>query len=668
MSTPRQRQFCPGDDPLVENGVAEPVKLRWPAAGLRGGLSRLLDQLLLLDQAAKVWLVDEPAGERLHGSLQLQKCEDRRHQLKDDRPVFDLGAQPRNAGRHDAAMIGDHGLAGHQRRRRRVPSASGLLDQACFVDQLIALKRELFVPKAVVEAECYRRPLPAFASRGRVAGAVCPFNQARSQNVQHDRRRAGAVVLPWKIFIPTLPAALGRARCLFLAGQCEIADGDDALLALGADAVPIGEGVELLNVPQRMTGLLLDPPPQTGLQRSVLKRKWSGGQGVRLPDGENTGFTVVYGDDKGDQVHFGFVGLDGGSVFPGSYCLIVHVRESGWPARGCLNRFKCKRACPHVNTAQLHGHFLALRTCTKMWQTRHPRLVTLGKEGPLSAVGDTKAITPPGIRSRKGGTPLVCLTAYTTPVARLVDPHCDVVLVGDSVGMVLHGLPSTLGVTLEMMIMHGKAVRRGLERPLMIVDMPFGSYEESPEQAFRNAARLMTETGCAAVKLEGGETMAETIRFLAARGVPVMAHVGLTPQAVNTFGGYRVQGRGGDAERIRRDALAVSEAGAFAVVLEKVPEALARRITGEVEIPTIGIGASAACDGQILVVDDMLGLFGEFRPKFVKRYGELGEAAAAAIAAYAWEVKERRFPGAEHVFADAPRPVHADATKSGDAA
>lgn len=244
----------------------------------------------------------------------------------------------------------------------------------------------------------------------------------------------------------------------------------------------------------------------------------------------------------------------------------------------------------------------------------------------------------------------------------------DMVLVGDSVGMVLHGLPSTLGVTLEMMIMHGKAVRRGLEQALMIVDMPFGSYEESPEQAFRNAARIMAETGCAAVKLEGGETMAETIRFLATRGVPVMAHVGLTPQAVNTFGGYRVQGRGGDAGRIGRDALAVSEAGAFAIVLEKLPETLARRITGEVATPTIGIGASAACDGQILVIDDMLGIFGDFRPKFVKRYADLGEAAAAAIAAYAKEVKERQFPGAEHVFDDAPRPVDADATNSGDAA
>ncbi|RWO95063.1 MAG: 3-methyl-2-oxobutanoate hydroxymethyltransferase [Mesorhizobium sp.] len=286
----------------------------------------------------------------------------------------------------------------------------------------------------------------------------------------------------------------------------------------------------------------------------------------------------------------------------------------------------------------------------------------------MSATQNVRAMTPPKVAERKGGVPLVCLTAYTTPVARLVDPHCDVVLVGDSVGMVLHGLPSTLGVTLEMMIMHGQAVRRGLEQSLMIIDMPFGSYEESPEQAFRNAARVMAETGCAAVKLEGGETIAETIRFLAARGVPVMGHVGLTPQAVNTFGGYRVQGRGSDAERIVSDALAVSEAGAFAVVLEKVPEALARRITGEVAIPTIGIGASAACDGQILVVDDMLGLFGDFRPKFVKRYTELGEAAAAAVAVYAREVKERRFPAAEHVFADAPKPADADASNSGQAA
>lgn len=281
----------------------------------------------------------------------------------------------------------------------------------------------------------------------------------------------------------------------------------------------------------------------------------------------------------------------------------------------------------------------------------------------MSASGETKAITLPDIVARKGGTPMACLTAYTTPTAKLVDRHCDIVLVGDSVGMVLHGLPSTLGVTLDMMVMHGKAVRRGLERALMVVDMPFSSYEEGPEQAFRNAARLMAETGCAAVKLEGGESMAATIRFLAAHGIPVMAHVGLTPQAVNTFGGYRVQGRGGEADRIRRDATAVAEAGAFSVVLEKVPEQLARRITKEIVIPTIGIGASPACDGQILVTDDMLGLFTAFQPKFVKRYAELGDAASAAIAAYAREVRERRFPAAEHVFGDEPRTV-----KGGEAA
>ncbi|MEQ1951733.1 3-methyl-2-oxobutanoate hydroxymethyltransferase [Mesorhizobium sp. CN2-181] len=283
----------------------------------------------------------------------------------------------------------------------------------------------------------------------------------------------------------------------------------------------------------------------------------------------------------------------------------------------------------------------------------------------MSAAADTKAITPPDIRARKSKVPLVCLTAYTTPMAKLVDRHCDVVLVGDSVGMVLHGLPSTLGVTLDMMIMHGKAVRRGLERALLVVDMPFGSYEEGPEQAFRNAARLMAETDCAAVKLEGGESMAATIRFLTGRGIPVMAHVGLTPQAVNMFGGYRVQGRGEDADRIRREAVTVADAGAFSVVLEKVPEHLARQITAEIAIPTIGIGASPACDGQILVIDDMLGLFSAFRPKFVKRYADLGDQAEAAIAAYADEVRKRRFPAAEHVFADIPQ---AESVKGGEAA
>lgn len=273
----------------------------------------------------------------------------------------------------------------------------------------------------------------------------------------------------------------------------------------------------------------------------------------------------------------------------------------------------------------------------------------------MSASAKLRALTPPAIAKAKGGTPIVCLTAYTTPVARLVDAHCDLVLVGDSVGMVLHGLPSTLGVTIDMMILHGKAARRGVSRALLVVDLPFGSYEEGPDQAFRNAARVMAETGCGAVKLEGGTAVAPTIAFLTLRGIPVMAHIGLTPQSVNAFGGYGVQGRGADGERIRRDAQAVAEAGAFAVVLEKVPESLAARITKDIPIPTIGIGASAACDGQILVVDDMLGAFADFRPKFVKRYAELGDAADRAIAAYAAEVRARKFPAAEHVFGDAPK-------------
>ena len=271
----------------------------------------------------------------------------------------------------------------------------------------------------------------------------------------------------------------------------------------------------------------------------------------------------------------------------------------------------------------------------------------------MSATTKLKVPTPADIVARKGGAPLVCLTAYTTPVAQLTDPHCDIVLVGDSVGMVLHGLPSTLGVTMEMMVLHGQAVARGLSRAMMVVDMPFGSYEESPEQAFRNAATLMAETGCAAVKLEGGVEMAPTIRHLTRRSIPVMAHIGLTPQAINTLGGYRVQGRGEDAARVLADADAVADAGAFSVVLEKVPERLADEITARLAIPTIGIGASAGCDGQILVVDDMLGLFTAFKPKFAKRYATLGADADKAIAAYAEEVRARSFPAPEHVFGDA---------------
>ncbi len=275
----------------------------------------------------------------------------------------------------------------------------------------------------------------------------------------------------------------------------------------------------------------------------------------------------------------------------------------------------------------------------------------------MSVQKEGKAITPPDIAARKGGVKLVCLTAYTTPMARLVDGQCDVALVGDSVGMVLHGLPSTLGVTLEMMILHGRAVRRGLERALMVVDLPFGSYEAGPAQAFAAAARVMAETGCAAVKLEGGTAMAETIRFLTERGIPVMGHIGLTPQAVHALGGYKVQGRGAAGARVLADAAAVADAGAFAVVLEKLPTALAGRITAEIAIPTIGIGAGAACDGQILVVDDMLGMFADFRPKFVRRYAELGRDAGTAIAAYARDVREGHFPAAEHGFADATQPA-----------
>ncbi|WP_281966638.1 3-methyl-2-oxobutanoate hydroxymethyltransferase [Roseovarius nanhaiticus] len=270
----------------------------------------------------------------------------------------------------------------------------------------------------------------------------------------------------------------------------------------------------------------------------------------------------------------------------------------------------------------------------------------------MSATARKTAPLPSDIRAMKGSAPIVSLTAYTTPMARMMDAHCDFVLVGDSVGMVLHGLTSTTGVTMEMMILHGQAVARGLDKAMMVIDMPFGTYEEDPAHAMRNAVRLMRETGAAAVKLEGGAHMAETIAFLTARGVPVMAHIGLTPQSVGTLGGYKVQGRGHSARLLSEDARAVTEAGAFAIVIEKVPAGLADRITADIAIPTIGIGASAGCDGQVLVVDDMLGLFTAFKPKFVKRYATLGEDGEAAIKAYAAEVRARTFPAAEHLFAD----------------
>ncbi|MDX1580455.1 MAG: 3-methyl-2-oxobutanoate hydroxymethyltransferase [Alphaproteobacteria bacterium] len=253
------------------------------------------------------------------------------------------------------------------------------------------------------------------------------------------------------------------------------------------------------------------------------------------------------------------------------------------------------------------------------------------------------------IAKRKGGEPVVCLTAYTALVAQLLDKHVDLLLVGDSVGMVIHGMPNTLGVTMEMMIMHGQAVMRGAPRACVIVDMPFGSYEESKEQAYRNAVRIMRETGCAGVKLEGGAHMAPTIQFLVQRGIPVMGHVGLLPQSVN-MSGYAAKGRKREEwDAIIADAKAVAEAGAFATVLEAVAADLAAKITEEVPNVTIGIGASAACDGQILVTEDMIGLFAT-TPSFVKRYAEWGGAIDEAAANYAEEVKARRFPGREHTY------------------
>lgn len=262
-----------------------------------------------------------------------------------------------------------------------------------------------------------------------------------------------------------------------------------------------------------------------------------------------------------------------------------------------------------------------------------------------------RRITAPEIRARKGGQPIVSLTAYHAHTARLVDPHVDFMLVGDSLGMVMHGYESTVPVPLDLMIMHGAAVVRGSSRALVVVDMPFGSYEESPAIAFRNAARIMKETGCGAIKLEGGQRMAETVRYLSERGIPVMAHIGLTPQSVNTLGGYRAQGRQeSEWAAIEADASAVAQAGAFAMVTEGVAELLAARITRQVPIPTIGIGASAECDGQILVLEDMLGLSPRV-PKFVKRYGELADGIAGAVKAYAEDVRARAFPGREHVYA-----------------
>jgi len=268
----------------------------------------------------------------------------------------------------------------------------------------------------------------------------------------------------------------------------------------------------------------------------------------------------------------------------------------------------------------------------------------------MSVQTQTKRITVPEIRAHKGAKPVVVLTCYHAHTARLLDHHVDIMLVGDSLGMVMHGLETTLGVTLDMMILHAKAVMRGSSRALVTVDMPFGSYEESPAIAFRNAAQVLQETGATAVKMEGGARMADTIRYVTERGIPVMGHIGLTPQSVHVMGGFKTVGRTEeDWPGILADAQAVAEAGAFSVVLEGMAEPLAARVTAEIAIPTIGIGASPACDGQVLVMEDMLGL-NPNPPKFVRQYAQLGPAIEEAVAAYARDVRERRFPGAENVY------------------
>jgi len=263
----------------------------------------------------------------------------------------------------------------------------------------------------------------------------------------------------------------------------------------------------------------------------------------------------------------------------------------------------------------------------------------------------SKRVTVPEITARKGGEPIVSLTAYTAPMAKILDPHVDLLLVGDTMGMVVYGMDSTLGVTLDMPINHGRAVVRGSEHACVIVDMPFGTYQESPQLAFRNAARIMVETGCSGIKIEGGTEMAETVVFLVERGIPVMGHVGLKPQSVNVAGGFRSQGRDAlDAENILQDAKAIAKAGAFSVVVEAVVEDLATTITQAIDVPTIGIGGSAACDGQILVTEDAIGMFSDFTPKFVKQFAQIGDQIGRAVADYAVEVKARTFPAAEHCY------------------
>ena len=269
----------------------------------------------------------------------------------------------------------------------------------------------------------------------------------------------------------------------------------------------------------------------------------------------------------------------------------------------------------------------------------------------MSGYTQERRINVRDLAGMKGSRPIVSLTAYSAPMARTLDQHVDMILVGVSLGMVVYGMETTVGVTLDMMVAHGAAVVRATKRACVIVDLPFGSYQESPEAAFRAASRVMSETGCSGIKLEGGVEMAETVRFLAERGVPVLGHIGLMPQSVNAAGGFGVQGKTDDSARsIRADASAIADAGAFAIVIENTVETLARSLSEELKVPTIGIGASPACDGQILVTEDIVGLGGDFMPRFAKRFAELGAALDIAVGEYADEVRGRRFPAAEHCF------------------
>ncbi len=268
----------------------------------------------------------------------------------------------------------------------------------------------------------------------------------------------------------------------------------------------------------------------------------------------------------------------------------------------------------------------------------------------MSAQVQSARKTVKDIAAAKGGVPIVCLTAYTAPMAALLDEKCDLLLVGDSVGMVVHGLPTTVGVTLDMMILHGQAVMRGSKRAFVVVDMPFGSYEASLEQAFLNASRVMKEAGCQAVKIEAGEYAADTVRYLVERGIPVMAHVGLRPQATNVDGGFKARGRTEkERNKVISEAVAADEAGCFAMVIEGVAEDLAAQITKQVSCPTVGIGASATCDGRILVTDDLLGMF-DWTPRFVRRYADLRSEIAKAVDGYASDVRGRTFPGEKETY------------------